>query len=68
MPAGSVWLSDRVKEDLERIAKEHKVSQEAIANVILRLTFSDDQEVRKVINLIKSANLGGQMDLTKKGW
>jgi len=64
----TVWLTAKIKNDLERIAQENEVRQEALINVILRLTFSDDQALSKVIKLIKSANLGGEIDLAQKGW
>ena len=68
MPEGSVWLTAKIKEELQKIAENDDVAEEAIVNVALRLIFSDSRERKKIINLIKSAELGGQVDLTNKGW
>ncbi len=68
MAEHAVWLTAKVKGDLARIARENGITEEAIANVILRLSFSDEAEVKRVINLTKATNLGGATDLTNKGW
>src|SRR5581483_2133570 len=42
--------------------------QSAIANVGVRLLLADQQELQKVISLIKAAELGGATNLSSKGW
>ena len=68
MTGSNVWIADKVKDDLTRVAKENSVTQEAIATVGLRLLMSDEQRLKTVINFIKSSSLGGATDLTSKGW
>jgi hypothetical protein len=65
-----VYVTPKIKQDLENVkpANQNQVTEEGLVNVILRLTLSDEQEMKKIVNLIKRAQLGGELDLEKKGW
>ena len=64
----TVVITKKIKRDLEKIADKHGVRQESLANVGLRLLFSDEHQTKKLVNLIHSAKLGGATDLENKGW
>lgn len=62
------WLTERIKDDVNRTAKTYRIKKEALLNVLVRLALNDEAEVRRAILLIRSATLGGQTDLERKGW
>jgi hypothetical protein len=62
------WVTDRIKADVDKQAASNGVGKEALLNVLLRLALSDDRDVMRAVRLIQAANLGGEQDLTNKGW
>ena len=64
-----VWITDRIKRDLEGLAKREGVALEGLTCVLLGLALSDDCLVKKALNLIKSCDLNhGSTELEKRGW
>lgn len=68
METPTVNLTRKIHDELLKVAKESEITQEGLTNVALRLFLSDKNEIDKVVNLIKTADLGGAGELTNKGW
>jgi hypothetical protein len=64
-----IWVTDRIKKDLESLAKKEGVTLEGLTCILLRLSLSDRGFVEMVLNLIKSSDLNyGATELEKRGW
>ncbi|TDA29036.1 MAG: hypothetical protein DSO00_05060 [Archaeoglobi archaeon] len=64
-----IWVTDRIKKDLETLAKKEGVTLEGLTCILLRLSLSDRGFVEMVLNLIKSGDLNcGATELEKRGW
>lgn len=65
---GQVWITAKIHRDLGAEAKSRGVRTEALLNVLLRLGLADEAGLGRVVHLIKNTDLGGEEDLTTKGW
>jgi hypothetical protein len=64
-----VWVTDRIKKDLEGLARREGVALEGLTCVLLRLALSDECLVKMALNLIKNCDLNhGATELEKRGW
>jgi hypothetical protein len=52
-----IWVTERIKKDLESLAKKEGVTLEGLTCILLRLSLSDRGFVEMVLNLIKSCDL-----------
>jgi hypothetical protein len=66
---GTIFVTNRIKADLERLAKERGIKIEGLACVLLRLALSDSHLVETALKLIESCDLNhGAAELEKRGW
>jgi hypothetical protein len=67
--ADTIWVTDRIKADLKRLADERHVHLEGLTCVLLRLALSDDYLLKMALRLIENCNLNhGATELEKRGW
>jgi uncharacterized protein YajQ (UPF0234 family) len=60
---GQVWLTNRIDARLEELQKKHDVKKEGLGNILLLLAMSDDNLVKQAVNIIKTWNIKGGVDL-----
>jgi hypothetical protein len=64
-----VWITDKIKDDLDKLANAKNIPVEGLTCVLLRLALSDDAFVERVLKLIEKCDLKyGSIELEKKGW
>jgi len=65
----SVMITDKIKADLDDLAKEKKVPIEGLTCALLRLALSDDSLVQRALKLMEKCDLKhGAAELEKRGW
>lgn len=62
---GQLWLTNKIDAKLEELTKAHGVRKEGLGNILLLLAMSDDCLVKQAVNLIKTWDIKGGMDLQK---
>jgi hypothetical protein len=60
---GQVWLTTKIDARLEELKKTHGVHKEGLGNILLLLAMSDGNLVKQAVNIIKTWNIQGGMDL-----
>ena len=55
----TVWITDEVKNQIDKIAGKNSVTQEGLVDVILRLSLWDDIKVNQAIVIMKAYNIRG---------
>lgn len=64
-----VTITDKIKADLEDLAKKENIPLEGLTCVLLRLALNDDIFVERALKLIEKCDLKhGAAELEKKGW
>lgn len=67
--AKPIYVTDKIHEDLKRLAEKEGVALEGLACVLLRLALSDERLVSMALRLIKACDLSyGAAKLGEKGW
>lgn len=67
--AKGIWVTDKIKEDLDRLAKDKGVYVEGLACILLRLALSDEYIIERALKLIERCDLNhGVAELEKRGW
>jgi hypothetical protein len=60
---GQVWLTTRIDARLEELKEIHDVYKEGLGNILLLLAMSDDNLVKQAVNIIKTWNIKGGIDI-----
>lgn len=60
---GQVWLTKRIDAKLEELKDKHHVYKEGMGNILLLLAMSDDNLVNQAVNIIKTWNIKGGVDI-----
>jgi predicted transcriptional regulator len=55
----TVWITDEVKNQIDKIAGKNSVTREGLVDVILRLSLWDDIKVNQAIVIMKAYNIRG---------
>jgi hypothetical protein len=64
-----IWVTDRIKKDLEELARKEGVALEGLTCVLLRMALSDESLLNMALKLIKGCDLNhGSTELEKRGW
>lgn len=58
-----VWLTDKINKQLAETAKVNKVTKEALCNILLVLSLSNESSVAQAVKLINLWGLGGATKL-----
>jgi hypothetical protein len=67
--ADTIWVTDKIKADLKKLAEARKIHLEGLTCVLLRLALSDESLRAMVYHLIESCDLNhGAAELEKRGW
>jgi hypothetical protein len=67
--ADTIWVTDKIKADLKRLAEARKIHLEGLTCVLLRLAISNESLCTMAYHLIESCDLNhGATELEKKGW
>ena len=65
----TIWVTDKIKADLKRLANARNIHLEGLTCVLLRLALSDEDLRMMAFNLIESCDLNhGATELEKRGW
>ena len=64
---GQLYLTQRVDDKLESVAKTKGVLKEALGNVLLMLSLCNDEQVNVAVNIIKAWNIKGETEMEKRG-
>jgi hypothetical protein len=64
-----ISITDKIHDDLKRLAEKEGIALEGLACVLLRLALSDERLVGMALRLIKACDLNyGAAKLGEKGW
>jgi len=65
----NVWITDKIKNDLDKLAKNKNIRIEGLTCVLLRLALLDEFFIERALKLIEKCDLNhGSETLEKKGW
>jgi hypothetical protein len=56
---GQLYLTTRIDDKLEELAKTHKVHKEALGNTLLLLAMCNEEQVKQCVNLIRTWKIEG---------
>jgi hypothetical protein len=64
-----VTITDKIKADLDNLARDKNIPLEGLTCVLLRLALNDDSFIERALKLIEKCDLKhGAAELEKKGW
>ncbi|MCC6018950.1 MAG: hypothetical protein LM601_07960 [Candidatus Verstraetearchaeota archaeon] len=67
--ADTIWVTDKIKADLKKLAEARKIHLEGLTCVLLRLAISNESLRAMAYHLIESCDLNhGATELEKRGW
>jgi hypothetical protein len=65
----AIWITDKIKKDLKKLAEEKGIHLEGLTCVLLRLALSNEDLLKTALRLIESCDLNhGAVELEKRGW
>lgn len=64
---GQLYLTTRIDDKLEELAKTHKVHKEAFGNTLLLLAMCNEEHVKQCVNLVKTWKIEGGIKMEDRG-
>lgn len=62
-----LYLTTRIDDKLEELAKTHKVHKEALGKTLLLLAMCNEEQVKQCINLIRTWKIEGGTKMEERG-